>query len=51
MEQQRINWLELSEPQKSMLIQQARTYLQQQLVEIKLLNYVLSILQKHELIE
>ena len=51
MEPQRINWLELSDSQKNAVLDQTRTYLQQQIIETKLLNYVLTILHKHELIE
>lgn len=51
MEPQRINWLELSDPQRNIVLQQARIYLQQQIIETRLLNYVITILHKHELIE
>ena len=51
METQRINWLELSEPQKAIVLEQARTCLQQQIAEAKLGKSVITVLQKYKLIE
>ncbi len=51
MEPQRINWLDLSDSQKATVLEQARTYLRQQIIEAKLVKYVITILHKHELIE
>ena len=51
METQRINWLDLSEPQKAIVLEQSRTYLQQQIAEAKLSKSVITVLQKYELME
>ena len=42
METRRINWLDLSDPQKAIVFEQARTYLQQQKAEAKLSKPVIS---------
>jgi len=51
MEPQRTNWRDLSDPQKNIRLEQAKTFLQQQVVEAKLRNNALKVLHKHELIE
>ncbi len=48
MENQKINWFELSDAQRVIVLNQARSYLQQQVAESKLSE---SILRKHELLE
>jgi hypothetical protein len=51
MEAQKINWLELSDIQKAIVLKQAKTYLQQQIAESKLGESVTRVLRKHELLE
>jgi predicted Fe-S protein YdhL (DUF1289 family) len=50
METQAINWLELSDSQKAKVLEQARTYLQQQIAEAERCDSVMAVLHKHELI-
>jgi hypothetical protein len=51
METQKINWLDLSDSQKAIVLEQARTYLRQQVAEAKFGKSILNVLHKHELIE
>lgn len=51
METQRINWLDLSDSQKITVLEQARTYLQQQTAEAKITKYVITVLKKYGLSE
>jgi hypothetical protein len=46
METKRINWLELSRSQRAKVLKQARTYLQQQVAESKLIKSVARDLEK-----
>ena len=46
METKRINWLELSGRQRAKVLKQARTYLQQQIAESKLIKSVARDLDK-----
>ena len=51
METQTINWLELSDSQKAKALEQARTYLNQQIAEAKLCKSAVIVLQKYKLME
>ncbi len=49
-EKQAINWLELSDSQKAIVLEQAKTFLHQQMEEAKLSKQVIIVLTKHGLI-
>ncbi|MGD0996681.1 MAG: hypothetical protein ABR909_14315 [Candidatus Bathyarchaeia archaeon] len=50
METQTINWLNLSDSQKAKVLEQARTYLQQQIAEAKLRKSIITVLTNHGII-
>ena len=51
MESKNINWFDLSDSQKVIILKKARTYLDQKVVEAKLNKSVVTTLEKHGLIE
>ena len=50
MEMQKVNWLDLTDSQKEKVLEQAKTYLRQQITEAKFSKSVEAILDKHGLI-
>jgi hypothetical protein len=50
METRAINWLELDNSQKSEVLHQAKTFLQQQLAEVRVRKKVIEILTKNDLL-
>jgi hypothetical protein len=51
MEKLTVNLLELSDSQRNEVVTQARAYLQQQVEQEKYERYVITVLQKHGLLE
>ena len=50
METQKFIWVDIPDSQKAKVLEQARTYLQQQKAEAKLRNYAIKVLTKYGII-
>ena len=49
-EMQKVNWLDLTDSQKEKVLEQAKTYLHQQIAEAEFSKYVMAVLERHGLI-